>query len=492
MRSAGPDQPVKERDENARSIVAELKSLARERDTFGGRGGVHRRKAAPARTALILLRNSVAGLSALALMAFAVVWSVRNPDGGLQKAVLTLADAPRFVVETVANVVSDRFALSRTPDVFSDRYSYRPVVNHTAHRIDGLVMRTAPGALPQPGWRVLYGIFGIDGEPSYAAIALSPTFAIEHIWLLNGKVSGDAVTPFEPAPYPHGFALLRDGSIVVGFDTNYHSARIGFCGEPIWSSPAYLNHAIYPVDGERSAWGVGAHDTIQQVDLATGRVVRTIGMDAVRRANPDISALDMLRIDDNGLGANDRTGASRSHADPYHLNDAEPLTPAMASKFPQFRSGDLLLSFRSLNMIAVLDPATLRIKWIDNDHLFRQHDPDWEPTGHISVLDNEMGRGFSRIVDFDPRTGSHSVAVKGEPLNFYTRIRGKHQSLANGGIAITSSGQGRVFETDRNGRLAVEILNRDNRTKGMNFLISEEVILPPNHPVFEKAQSCTK
>ncbi|MET0366080.1 MAG: arylsulfotransferase family protein [Sphingobium sp.] len=471
-----------------RSVIAALQDPERAYRI----AGPERRKRAPGRSLLTLLRNAVAGLCALALLAFAVAWSVRHPNGRLQKAVLTLADAPRFVVETVTNVVSDRFALSRTPDAFSDRKTYRPVVNHTAYKIDGLVMRIERGARPQAGWRVLYGIFRIDGEPSYAAVALSPAFAIEHVWLLNGKVASDTVTPFEPAPYPHGFALLQDGSIVVGFDTNYHSARIGFCGNPIWSSPAYLNHAIYPVDGGRSAWGVGAGDTIQQVDMATGRVLRTLSMEAIRRANSDISALDMLRIDDNGLGANDRLATSGSRTDPYHLNDAEPLTPDMAKSFPQFRAGDLLLSFRSLNMIAVLDPATLRIKWLDNDHLFRQHDPDWEPNGHISVLDNQMGRGFSRIVDFDPRTGGHRVAVPGEPLNFYTRIRGKHQSLADGGMAITSSGQGRVVETDRDGHVAVEILNRDNSTKGENFLISEEQIFPANHPVFEKAQTCTK
>jgi hypothetical protein len=446
----------------------------------------------PVRPILLFLRTAIAILAGLSIFAWAVEWAVRFPNGRLQKTILSFADVPRFVTDTVTNVTSDRFALSRTPDEFSQVKGYRPIPNHTRYRIEGLVMRAEGPGQPQPGWRVLYGIFQIDGEPSYAALALSPALAIEHVWLVSGKATGDRVTPFEQAPYPHGFAMLRDGSIIAGFDTNYRTVRIGPCGNRIWNSDTYLNHAITPVDDDRFAWGVGPSDNIQKIDLGTGRVVRTIGMDAVRAANPDVTALDMLRIDDNGLGGNSRTSTAGSYYDPYHINDAEPLPPEMAAQFPQFRAGDLLLSFRSLNMVAVVDPQTLRIKWFTNGYTFRQHDPDWEPNGQISVLDNEMGRGFSRIVGFDPRTGLHHMVMDGASLNFYTRIRGKHQSLQNGGILITSSGQGRVFEVDGNGKVVVDILDRDPSHKGKNLLISEAILFPANDPAFEKVHTCIK
>ncbi|MCE7795986.1 arylsulfotransferase family protein [Sphingobium sufflavum] len=439
---------------------------------------------------LHLVRNGIVLACTASLCAAGVVWAVRNPGGAVPQAVLALADAPRFVAATLANVTGDRFALSRTPDEFGAIPGYRPVANHSRHRIEGLVVRTDAAHPPRRGWRILYGIFQIDGAPAYAALALSPAFAIEHVWMVGGGTSGDAVTPFEPAPYPHGFALLRDGSILAGFDSNYRTVRVGWCGDVRWTSPAYLNHSISPTDDGRFAWGVAPGDTIQKIDIATGRIVRTIDMAALRRANPDVSALDMLRINDNELGENSRTSARGSHPDPYHLNDVDPLPAALATRFPQFRAGDLLLSFRSINLVAVVDPGTLRIKWLTNDHSFRQHDPDWSPMGEISLLDNRMGQGFSRIIAFDPATGGHRTIVDGARLNFHTRIRGKHQPLPDGGTLITSSGQGRVLEVDRQGRVTASILNHDPRTSGRNLLISETLLLPTPSPLFEKARPC--
>jgi hypothetical protein len=406
---------------------------------------------------------------------------------------LSIADGPRFVMDTVRNLVVDRFASSRTPDPFATSKDYRPVANHTAHRIEGLVMRRGNSAdAPQPGWRMIYGIFHMDGEPRYAALALSPAFAVEHVWLVSREDVGDGGLDFGQAPYPHGFALLKDGSILAGFDTVYPTVRVGLCGKRMWVSDAGLNHGIYPVDGERFAWGVGTDDSIAKIDVATGRLVRTIPAAAIARANPDVTALDMLRIDDNGLGGNSRDFAEGSHYDPYHINDVEPLPSAMAAAFPQFRVGDLLVSFRSLNLVAVIDPDRLRIKWFTNDYSFRQHDPDWEANGTISLLDNEMGRRFSRILSFDPATGGHRTVVDGQSIDFYTRIRGKHQSLQNGGILITSPGQGRIVELGRDGRIASELLVRDPSHPGTSFVVSEATLFPVNHPIFGKVQTCPK
>ena len=49
--------------------------------------------------------------------------------------------------------------------------------------------------------------------------------------------------------------------------------------------------------------------------------------------------------------------------DPTHLNNVEPLPRAMAAAFPQFAPGDLLVSLRNVNTIAVIDPHTKRLKW---------------------------------------------------------------------------------------------------------------------------------
>lgn len=439
------------------------------------------------------LRTILLLLFGLSFFAFAVQRSTLNPHGLIERPFFLMAALPQFLGETLWNLTTGPFELSRAPDEFGATKGFAPLVNHTHHKIAGLVMRTAGSAdAGQPGWRILYGIFHIDGAPRYAALALSPRFAIEHLWLITPEVLSESGTTFGQAQFPHGFALLRDGSIVAGFDNFYRTVRLDMCGRRAWTSQASLNHALYPVEGDRFAWGVGPDDNVQKIDLRDGKIVRTITIADLRAANPDISALEMKRVDDNMLGENGRNDPSGDYyPDAYHINDAEPLPAALAPVFPQFQTGDLLISVRSLNLVAVIDPQTARIKWLTNDYTLRQHDPDWEANGEISILDNQMGRQFSRILNIDPRTGAHRTVLDGRTLNFYTRIRGKHQALADGGMLVTSSEQGRIFEVGRDGRVRNEMLVRDPDHPGKNFVVSEAIILPPDDPLFERTRACS-
>jgi hypothetical protein len=443
--------------------------------------------------AAIYARNIFVVLLSLSIVAFLVKQATARPDTPFNRAVLGAAYIPQFVYDTWNNLNVDPYDLARVPDEFGGKFQYRPVANHTGHRIEGVVMRAGDSAGgPLPGWRLLHGTFQIDGEPGFAVLALSPHLAIEHAWLIDSGVLSESSATVGSAQFPHGLAFLRDGSIVAGFDDAYRTVRLGACGKRLWTSDARLNHAIYAVDNDRFLWGVGADNRLQKVDAGSGRIVQTISPDHLRRANPHLTVLDMRRLDDNRLGENARRDTDAFLADPYHINDVEPLTPAMAENFPQFRAGDLLVSFRSLNLVAVIDPHTHKIKWLTNRYTLRQHDPDWEPDGTISVFDNQMGREFSRIVSFDPRSDEHRTIADGNALNFYSRIRGKHQSLANGGLLISSAEQGRVVELGPDGKIALEILVQDPDTPGKNFVFSEAMHFPPDAPQFRKVTSCTR
>lgn len=445
------------------------------------------------RGVLLCLRWVLVAVFLLCLFAFGVQRASENPDKTLSKIILAPAKVPRFAIDTWTNLRKDPYDDSRIPDEFGNRHRYAPVPNHTRHRIEGLVMRRGDSTSPpRAGWRLLYGIFRIDGEPHYAVLALSPRFGVEHVWLIDGGILSESGRTVGSAYFPHGFALLDDGSIVAGFDEFYRTVRVSACGKRIWTSDARLNHAIYTVGNERFAWGVGPDDHIQKIDLRTGRMVQDITIEDLRRANPELSVLEVRRIDDNALGVNTRGDWGKYFTDAWHVNDAEPLPPELAARFPQFRAGDLLISLRSLNLVAVLDPGTHRIKWLTNDYTLRQHDPDWEPDGMIRVFDNQMGRHFSRVVDFDPATNRYRTVVNGRPLNFYSRIRGKQQTLPGGGVLISSSEQGRVLELGPDGRIAAEILVQDPETPGRNFVFSEAVLFPPDDPVFEKVKSCSE
>jgi len=68
--------------------------------------------------------------------------------------------------------------------------------------------------------------------------------------------------------------------------------------------------------------------------------------------------------------------------------------------------GDLLLSVRQLNLIAVLDLDQMSVTWSwGADQLWRQHHATLLPSGRILLFDNRKLRQGSRAVESDPRLG---------------------------------------------------------------------------------------
>lgn len=439
---------------------------------------------------LKVLRGLFLLLCLASLFGFAVLWAERSPPSTTRDVVLGLAQAPDALAETFRNVTGNGFEESLTPDEFAKAPGFAPVVNHTQHKVEGLVLRRGDGAL-QDGWRTLYGIFQIDGKPQYAVMALAPDLSIQRIWTVGEDVLVRHHFSIGQAPYPHGFALLNDGSMLMQFDNVFLPLRMDACGKRVWAADSRTNHAINATDDGRFAWAVGANDDVRKFDLATGKTAYSFTIDQMRAANPDLTVFEMRRIDDNALGANPRGDKDLHYEDPYHINDVDPLPAALAPAFPQFAAGDLLISVRSLNLVMVVDPRTLKIKWHTNDYTLRQHDADWEANGKISVFDNQNGRKASRIVEFDPAAGGYSVHVDGARYNFYSRIRGKQQALPGGGILITSSQQGRVFELDPQGRVAFDMLVRDPAEPGMNFVISQANWYDLQSNSVRKALSCS-
>ena len=136
--------------------------------------------------------------------------------------------------------------------------------------------------------------------------------------------------------------------------------------------------------------------------------------------------------------------------DPLHLNNVEPLPAGLAAAFPMFKPGDLMVSFRNPNTIAVLDPEQNRIKWTMHGSFVRQHDPDFLSNGNIMVYDNQGGDpacGGTRILEIDPISQAivwRYEGCGGKP--FFAETRGEQQVLENGNVLTFDVQGGRVFE----------------------------------------------
>jgi hypothetical protein len=137
----------------------------------------------------------------------------------------------------------------------------------------------------------------------------------------------------------------------------------------------------------------------------------------------------------------------RRRRDVLHTNAVKVLPKALATKFPQFKPGQLLLSLRHLDALVVLDPASEKVVWAARGPWRAQHDPSFLANGHLLLFDNMGSPLGSRVLEYDPQTQAFPwsyPAEKGKP--FYSRIRGMCQRLPNGNTLIVNSVGGEVFE----------------------------------------------
>ncbi|MGF1554524.1 MAG: arylsulfotransferase family protein [Paracoccaceae bacterium] len=332
----------------------------------------------------------------------------------------------------------------------------------------------------EPGFVAVAGL-SPEQERSFHAITLyDDTGRQVHRW----PVRYDRIAPEGEAPENvmiHGVAFFEDGSIVLAFDNGAALARLDPCGEPMWVTEGGFHHVVHRADDDR-LWSWRG-DEIVSIDAETGEVLSSLSLRQT-----------IMHAGDGQLGILGMHALTREEkplewaGDPFHTNDVEPLEPAMAAAFPMFEPGDLLVSLREVNLVAVVEPETGRFKWYRHGPWHRQHDPDFQPDGTISVFDNATGLDHSRILSVDPASGAVETPFEGsEAVPFYTWRRGKHQRLPGGNWLLTESERGRVLEVDANGALVWE--REFPWDDGRNLIVTQAEHLPPGF-FTDDAPSC--
>mgnify|MGYP000485174750 CR=1 FL=1 len=139
--------------------------------------------------------------------------------------------------------------------------------------------------------------------------------------------------------------------------------------------------------------------------------------------------------------------------------------------------GRVLLSFREIGTIAILDPDREEIVWATRGPWLRQHDPDLLASGNILLFDNQgyVGPGgITRVIEFDPASQQIVWQYAGTPEHpFESEVRSSQARLANGNTLITESDGGRLFEVAANGDI---VWNWVNPVRGQRKGDSREVI----------------
>lgn len=301
-----------------------------------------------------------------------------------------------------------------------------------------------------------------------------------HRWNVDFFAAWDApshIIPAENIPksplhyHTQGFAVRPDGSILV-IIAGKGAVNMDRCGEVLWTVDRMVHHSVTAApDG---GYWLPSHKPIDQIE---DRML-PVGMsrEAVTKAiigswhNPENTVLKvdstgkpeqefsvLKAVFDAGLEAAIHDARANNRTDPTHLNDIELVTPALAGKIPGVKPGDLLVSLRNMNMLAILDQDDGSLKWHRRGPWVRQHDPDIGPDGIIELFNNrsELGGHIaegSQILSYDAETDQTvPLHPNGRADAFRTTIMGSHQRLPNGNRLIVESTLGRVFEATPQG-----------------------------------------
>ena len=349
--------------------------------------------------------------------------------------------------------------------------------------------RFEEGAPPAPQAKWLAPHAGADKVPQYILVsggpyqlmARCPTFGcmawitdrggrVVHAWEvdldeLRAGNTGVAGELNRLSVYPVGMALGDDGSLVItlqGRDTYpvyLGMVKVDRAGRIVWKRFDRSHH--WPVaDASGRIYAPYArqlknlrHAGDSAVGLACGSGEASV--DGIRVLDADGTPLreigvleSLLRAGYGGLFYGLRDGC-----DPTHLNSIA-LVPASAAKaLPEAAPGDLLVSLRETNTVALLGAADGSVKYMVTGRTAAQHSPQFLPDGRVLVFDNlggERSRGGSRVVRLDLVKGTaETVFPRGDESSVRSETAGHISVTEDGERALVSiTHQGRIVEID--------------------------------------------
>jgi len=271
------------------------------------------------------------------------------------------------------------------------------------------------------------------------------------------------------------FARLFPNGDALAFSSDGPLVRLDRDSRVLWRSEVRVHHAAWSCpDGTIYAL---SHEVRHLPDLdpkhafrldtivvlgPDGRLRRTIDLYDALEKSPFRFLIPQVAVDAEQADARE--------LDLLHTNNVEVFDGSLARVADIYRAGNILVSFKNINAIAILDGRTLAIAWMwGPTNLSFQHAPTLLRGGDILVFDNGSGR-HSSIVAIDPRTDR--VVWRYAPASdFFSNIRGACQRLPNGNTLVTESQTGYAFEVTPGGETTWRFANPSVDRHGMRQAI---------------------
>jgi Arylsulfotransferase (ASST) len=300
---------------------------------------------------------------------------------------------------------------------------------------------------------------------------------VVHRWHMNfSQLWDESAAVKHPRPdefiYIEKAQVLPNGDLIALYtaigDTpwGYGIAKLNARSEVIWK---YLGHAHH--DFEVDAAG-NIHVLTQQVSETElegfAHLPRPRIDDYIVTLSPDgreIASTPLMEIfakSPYGRRLYFASQESFNNGDYLHANSVDILKGPVPG-IPGSRAGQVLISFREVSTVALIDEASHQIVWAQSGPFARQHDAQLLPSGNLLLFDNEGNHGspgISRVIEFEPSTSAIVWSYGGnaeEPLE--SKARSSQTRLANGNTLIVESMAGRVIEVAPSGNIVWEFIN---------------------------------
>ena len=218
--------------------------------------------------------------------------------------------------------------------------------------------------------------------------------------------------------------------------------------------------------------------THHDMDVLPDGTIWTLAREAtvIPRVNPDVPSMDdfIVELDANGrelrrvsvLGCVERGRRPDllermvRERDLFHTNSIEVLDGSLADRIPEFAAGNVLISMRHLDAIAVVDVDTREVVWALTGAFRFQHDPTVLENGNLLLFDNRGQGEASTIYELDPVTGETAWMYRGTQENpFFSKACGTSYRLPGGNTLITESDGGRAIEVTADKTIVWEFYN---------------------------------
>lgn len=284
----------------------------------------------------------------------------------------------------------------------------------------------------------------------------------------------------------HGVVALPDGSVVFDI-ADVGVVKMDRFNKVAWTIHRSTHHSVERAEGG-GFWICCRHYYPKGSPSPFPPFVTPYRADTIIKVSDDGKIIKEISIPklfyDNGLwGLLTSTGEHTPgglfwEEEIIHLNKVVELTSDIAKKYPMFQAGDLMLSLRDYNMLVVFSPKTGKIKWWKIGPYIRQHDPEFTKEGTIILFNNNVYPNYvkknafakeplspldnkSNILSINPKTGESKIIYGGKPnQDLFSLTMGKVDETSDGGLLITEAEGGRVLQTNANGEIIWEYVNR--------------------------------